>query len=42
MKTTLSIVGAVVITLALLGAVGIGHFRLSYGIVPESCVRVAA
>jgi hypothetical protein len=38
-KTILSIVGGIVLTLALLGTFGIGHFRLYYGVHPFSCMK---
>lgn len=37
MKTLLALVGAVVLALALAGALGIGHFRLIYSPDPVSC-----
>ena len=39
MKTILAIVGGSVLALALLGSLGIGHFRLSYGIAPVTCIK---
>jgi hypothetical protein len=39
MKTALALVGAVVLALALLGSIGIGHFRLTYSVAPLSCAK---
>jgi hypothetical protein len=39
MKTALALVGAAVLTLALLGSIGIGHFRLAYSVAPISCAK---
>lgn len=41
-KTVLSVVGAIVLVLALLGTFGIGHFRLYYGAHPLSCTSETA
>jgi hypothetical protein len=37
MKTILAVVGGIVITLSILGAVGVGHFRLYYGAAQLTC-----
>jgi hypothetical protein len=42
MKNILATVGAIIIVLALLGNIGIGHFRLSYSVAPMTCVKVTA
>lgn len=42
MKNCLALVGAIVLTLALLGTIGIGHFRLTYSVAPLSCAKVDA
>lgn len=42
MKTALALVGAAVLALALLGSIGIGHFRLTYSVAPISCTKAEA
>lgn len=41
-KTILSFIGGIVLALAVLGTLGIGHFRLYYGAHPLSCMAEQA
>lgn len=42
MKNILALVGMLVLALALLGTLGVGHFRLTYSIAPISCAKAEA